>query len=181
MITVGRLHPIKGYHVLLDAIAALVREGCEVELEMVGDGPERAALEKRVNSLGLLGRVVFSGAVSQDEIGEHYDRADAMIVSSFMEGVPVVLMEAMAKELGVVATRVGGIPELVEEGISGFLVNAGSVEALVAPIRKLAAEPDQCRRYGAAGRRRVLAEYSVENLGTGMLALFLDYLAGAGL
>jgi glycosyltransferase involved in cell wall biosynthesis len=180
LITVGRLDPMKGYHVLLEAIAALGQEGCAVELEMVGEGPERAALEERVRSLGLLGRVSLSGAVSQDEIVEHYDRADAMIVSSFMEGVPVVLMEAMAKELGVVATRVGGIPELVEEGVSGFLVNAGSVKALVVPIRKLAADPDQCRRYGAAGRKRVLAEYSTEKLGIGMAGLFLDYLGKGG-
>jgi len=179
LITVGRLDPIKGYFVLLDAMAILGREGAEVELEMVGDGPERAALDRRIAARGLSGRVVLSGAVSQDEIGAHYDHADAMVVCSFMEGVPVVLMEAMAKELCVVATRVGGIPELVEDGVSGLLVDAGSAEALAAPIKKLAADPDRCRTYGIAGRARVAAAYSSELLGAGMAELFRGYLGGA--
>jgi colanic acid/amylovoran biosynthesis glycosyltransferase len=179
LITVGRLHPIKGYHLLLDAVAALARDGLIVDLDMVGDGPERAALEKRAQVLGLGGRVRFSGAVSQEAIGGHYDHADAMVVSSFMEGVPVVLMEAMAKELGVVATRVGGVPELVEEDVSGILVNAGSADALVASIRVLVADPDLCRRQGVAGRKRVLAEYSLDQVGAGMVGLFKKYLGDA--
>ena len=133
LLAVGRLHPIKGYHILLDAIAVLSKEGFLVELNMVGDGPERDALEKRAKTLGISERVQFSGAVSQNQIGSHYDRADAIVMSSFMEGVPVAIMEAMAKELAVVATRVGGIPELVEDGVSGFLVNPGSAESLRCP------------------------------------------------
>ncbi len=179
LITIGRLHPIKGYHLLLDAVAALVKGGLIVDLDMIGDGPERAALEKRAQALGLGARVRFSGAVSQDAIGAHYDQADAIVVSSFMEGVPVVLMEAMAKGLGVIATRVGGIPELVEDGVSGFLVNAGSADALMESIRVLAADPDLCQRQGKAGRKRVLAEYSLDQVGAGMLGLFKQYLGDA--
>ncbi|MHB8622281.1 MAG: glycosyltransferase [Sulfuricaulis sp.] len=179
LLTVGRLHAIKGYYLLLDAIAALTRDGLIVDLDMVGDGSERVALEQRVQTLGLGGRVRFSGAVSQDAIGAHYDDADAIVVSSFMEGVPVVLMEAMAKELGVIATRVGGIPELVEDGVSGFLVNPGSADALMASIRVVAADPELCRRQGKAGRKRVLAEYSLDQVGAGMAGLFRKYLRNA--
>jgi colanic acid/amylovoran biosynthesis glycosyltransferase len=176
LLAVGRLHRIKGYQLLLDAIAILASERRAVELEIIGDGPERVALEKQAELLGLHGIVIFSGAVSQDEIGRHYDRADAMVVSSFNEGVPVVLMEACAKELGVIATCVGGIPELIEQGVNGYIVSAGSAEALEAPIRLLAADPGLCRRHGEAGRRRVLEEYSVEKLGAGMVELFSRYL-----
>lgn len=176
LLTVGRLHPIKGYHMLLEAVGTLVKEGVDLRLDMVGDGPMRAVLERRAGELGLAGHVCFSGAIAPEAIGEHYDRADAMVVSSFMEGVPVVLMEAMAKELGVVATRVGGIPELVEDGVSGLLVNPGSADALAGAIRALAADPGMCHRHGTEGRRRVTAAYAVENVGAGMVDLFRRYL-----
>jgi colanic acid/amylovoran biosynthesis glycosyltransferase len=176
LLAVGRLQPVKGYHVLIDAMAALRNEGTGVVLEIVGDGPERGVLEERVKTLGLGGCVEFCGAVSQDRIGENYDRADALIISSFMEGVPVVLMEAGAKELAVIATRVGGIPELVVNGESGVLAHAGSAEELVKAIRVLAADPERCRDFGARGRERVLAEYTVGKVGEGMRNLFTRYL-----
>jgi glycosyltransferase involved in cell wall biosynthesis len=103
-----------------------------------------------------------------------------MVVSSFMEGVPVVLMEAMAKELGVIATRVGGIPELVEDGVSGVLVNPGSADSLAGAIRALAADPSSCQRLGAQGRKRVLADYAIDQVGAGMVALFRKYLGEPG-
>lgn len=176
LLTVGRLHPIKGYDVLLDACGRLKRDGVAFELEMVGEGPMRARLEARIANLHLGDRVHLAGAVDQDRIGAYYDRADVMVISSFMEGVPVVLMEAMAKELGVVATRVGGVPELVEEGISGFLVDAGSGSSLATAIRTYADDVRLCRTHGANGRRRVLGDYHIEQTAEGMESLFARYL-----
>jgi glycosyltransferase involved in cell wall biosynthesis len=100
-----------------------------------------------------------------------------MVISSFMEGVPVVLMEAMAKELGVVSTRVGGVPELVEDGATGFLVDPGSSEALAAAIKRYAADPSLCRLHGQKGRSSVMAEYSVSRTASGMATLLERYQA----
>ncbi|MBS0197393.1 MAG: glycosyltransferase family 4 protein [Planctomycetes bacterium] len=172
LLTVGRMHPIKGYNVLLDACRHLADEGLAFELTMVGDGPMMNHLQTSIDRLRLNERVRLVGPVAQEHIQSYFDHADAMVVSSFMEGVPVVLMEAMAKELGVVSTRVGGIGELVEHATSGFLVDAGSALSLAAGIRSYAADPDLCRVHGAAGRRRVLGEFHIDGTGAGMAELF---------
>jgi colanic acid/amylovoran biosynthesis glycosyltransferase len=176
LLTVGRLHSIKGYELLLRACAQLAKEGNAWQLNMVGDGPLMSSLQTLVKSLGIQDRVTFSGAVGQDKIAGHFDRADVLIVSSFMEGIPVVLMEAMAKRLAVIATRVGGIPELVRDGIDGVLIPPGSVEALADAIRPLSLEPTACERFGKSAREHVIAKFSVAQLGRGMRKLFTDKL-----
>ncbi len=178
LLTVGRMHPIKGYNLLLDACKLLADTGLQFELTMVGDGPLMNPMRSAVDRLGLGDRVRLAGAVPQEQIQPYFDRADAMVVSSFMEGVPVVLMEAMAKELGVVATRVGGIPELVEHGVSGFVVDSGSACALAGSIRAYAADPDLCRRHGVVGRGRVSDQYSIGATAEGMTRLFERFLNG---
>lgn len=172
LLAVGRMHPIKGYNLLLDACKMLADTGLDFELTMVGDGPLLVSLRSTVGKLGLQDRVRLAGAVPQEQIQPYFDRADAMVVSSFMEGVPVVLMEAMAKELGVVATRVGGIPELVEHGVSGLLVDAGLARALAEGILAYAVNPELCRQHGIAGRRRVIEAHSIAATADGMAALF---------
>jgi colanic acid/amylovoran biosynthesis glycosyltransferase len=172
LLTVGRLHPIKGYDLLLQACRTLADEGLPFELTMVGDGPLMSSLRDAICRLDLSSRVQLVGPVQQEHIQSYYDRADAMVMSSFMEGVPVVLMEAMAKELGVVATRVGGIPELVEHQVSGLLVDAGSAAALAEGIRQYAADPGLCRKHGMNGRAAVLQSYSVDHTAEGMAELF---------
>ena len=175
MLTVGRLHSIKGYDVLLDACRLLRCEGVEFELEMIGDGPMKESLQTQVLELGLEGYVGLVGAVGQDGIGMYFDRADIMVISSFMEGVPVVLMESMAKELGVVSTRVGGVPELVEDGVSGYLVDPGSSASLLAAIKKYASDLSLCRTHGKQGRQMVCTEYSIEETAAKMAELFDRY------
>lgn len=176
LVTVGRLHSIKAYPVLLDACAILKDGGVAFELEMVGDGPMRPELEGQIQRLGLGAHVRLVGAVAAERLGEYMNRADAMVISSFMEGVPVVLMEAMATELGVISTRVGGIAELVEDGVSGLLVDPSSAPALARAITVYASNPDVCRNHGAAGRRRVLAGYQINQTAEGMAALFRGHL-----
>jgi glycosyltransferase involved in cell wall biosynthesis len=171
LLTVGRLHPIKGYTVLLEALRLLSDKGRDWMLDMVGDGPLEPALRAQAAALGIAERIRFSGAVAPERVQDHYDRADAIVVSSFMEGVPVVLMEAMAKELGAVATRVGGVPELIDDGVHGVLVPPGSAGGLAAAIGRLAEDPSLCRRFGAAGRRRILEQFSIANTGRAMVDL----------
>ncbi len=176
MLTVGRLAPVKGYEITLQACRVLTESGVDWRLDMLGDGPSRERLSRMARDLGIEERVKFHGAVGQDRIQEHFDRADALVVSSFLEGVPVVLMEAMAKELAVIATRIAGIGELVEEGVSGLLVNASSVTELAASMKRLGGDPRRLREYGRAGRQKVVEEFSHPGVGERMAELFHRYL-----
>jgi colanic acid/amylovoran biosynthesis glycosyltransferase len=173
---VGRLDPIKGLSILLEAIKRLTNSGVDCRLDIVGDGPLNDLLLKKVEELGLIEKVVFNGAVGQDKIIDHYDRAHVLVISSFMEGIPVVLMEAMAKGLAVVATNVGGITELVENGSDGFVVPAGSVDHLYNALKRLADNDELTVKMGIQGRKKVVEEFSVAHLGETMFGLFEKYL-----
>ncbi|MDJ0630915.1 MAG: glycosyltransferase family 4 protein [Rhodobacter sp.] len=161
LVFVGRLAAVKGVAVLLDAMAALKDRFPEARLTLIGDGGERAALERRARDLGLDQSVTFAGARTQAEVAEALRGADIFVLPSFAEGVPVVLMEAMASTLPVIATRIAGISELVEEGVSGHLVPPGSDTALAEAIAALLEDPDARRRMGAAGRAQVEASFDI--------------------
>jgi glycosyltransferase involved in cell wall biosynthesis len=161
LVCVARLAPVKGQLVLLDAVAELVRGGRDVHLRLVGDGPSRAMLEARVAELGLGGQVTFAGWRTQDEVRGYLADADAFVLSSFAEGVPVVLMEAMAMEVPCVATHVNGVPELIRDGCDGLLVPPADARAVADAVRRLLDDPDGARALGASGRRRVQERYDL--------------------
>lgn len=180
VLTVGRLANVKGHAVLLEALADLVGHGRDVQFTVVGDGPERAALERIARRLGIEDRVTFAGAVGQDRIRDFYSRADVFCLPSFFEGLPVVLMEAMSTELPVVTTAITGVPELVEHEQSGLLVRPGRADLLAQALARIADAPEDERlRMGQAGRRRVLAEFDVEPAARSLRRLFADHAPGA--
>ncbi|CAG1004744.1 phosphatidyl-myo-inositol dimannoside synthase [Myxococcaceae bacterium] len=162
VLCVGRLVPQKGQRVLLEAVAGLVRRNRDVSLCYVGEGPDREALESRVAELGLGDRVRFAGGVNQDEILPFYSAADAFALVSFAEGIPVVLMEAMAMELPCVTTFTAGIPELVRDGVDGLLVAQSDVEGTAAALERLLDDPDLRVRLGASGRARVVRDWRLD-------------------
>src|SRR2546423_5355121 len=162
VLCVARLVPIKALPLLLDAIAMTRAEGLETTATIVGAGPERAHLERQARELGLDGSVELPGAVGQDSLSGFYQPADLFCLPSFIEGLPVVLIEAMAMRLPVGATRVGGIPELVEDGTEGLLGAPGRADELAAAIARLARDPDLRVQMGEAGRRKVEMEFDVE-------------------
>jgi colanic acid/amylovoran biosynthesis glycosyltransferase len=176
ILCVSRLTRGKGLPLLLEAIASLVHEGVEATLTVVGDGPERAALERRARALGVAGQLELLGSVSQDEIRALYDQADAFCLPSFAEGVPVVLMEAMAAGLPVVATAIAGVPELVEHERSGLLVRPSRADELAAALERLARSPELRESLGAAGRERVVEEYDLELTARRLRELFAEML-----
>lgn len=158
---VGRLDAVKGVPLLLEAFAAARARHPEARLTVVGDGPARAALEAQAAALGIAGATTFTGYRSQEEVAALLEEADMLVLPSFAEGLPVVLMEAMASRIPVIASGVAGVPELVQDGVSGFVVPAGDVETLTVRLEKLLADPELCRRMGEAGRVKVEAEFDI--------------------
>ncbi|MEP1356253.1 MAG: glycosyltransferase family 4 protein [Tateyamaria sp.] len=174
IIFVGRLAAVKGVRVLLEAFEKVHADHPSAELVLVGDGMERADIETHANALGCREKVRFTGYLSQTEVAEELARADLFALPSFAEGVPVVLMEAMASQLPVVATRIAGIPELVEDGTSGLVVPPGNVEAFAQALHRLLDDPGGRMRMGSAGRAKVETEYNLVHEAAWLEALFRD-------
>ncbi len=163
VLCVGQLSPRKGHAVLLEAAAKLAASGTELQVTVAGDGPERAALQSLAHALGLSRRVKFAGAVGQDELPSLYRQADIFCLPSFGEGIPVVLMEAMALGVPVVSTRIMGIPELIEHGASGLLVSPGRTDELAAALRRLAEDPALRGELARGGRDQIVRNYDLRD------------------
>lgn len=172
ILNVGRLAPVKGQALLVEAVAKLRERGVAVQCRIVGDGPERAALAKRIVELEVGDAVQLSGPVGQDRIRELYEQADVFCLPSFREGLPFVLIEALSMELAVVATRIMGIPELVTHGESGLLVTPARVDELADSLEQLARDPDLRSRLGRAGRASVQRDYEMARLAEELRSAF---------
>jgi glycosyltransferase involved in cell wall biosynthesis len=177
ILCVGRLVPEKGQAVLLEAVAQLADRGQDVKVIVAGAGPSKAALEDFAKRLGIASRVRFTGAVGQEEIHALYTDASIFCLPSFAEGVPVVLMEAMAMRLPVVSTRIAGIPELIEDGRSGLLVAPGRADQLADAFARLLTDPAFCREIEASARAKVMREFNIEQCAAQLRALFADELS----
>jgi glycosyltransferase involved in cell wall biosynthesis len=155
LLSVSRLERGKGIHVLLEAVEQLSARGIKVELCSVGTGPERGALEAQTAQLGISGRVRFAGNVPfGDELDALYRDADIFVLPSFHEGLPYVILEAMALSLPIVSTTVGGIPYAIRNGTEGILVSPGDAPALAYAIERLANDREEARRLGQAAFAR---------------------------
>jgi glycosyltransferase involved in cell wall biosynthesis len=173
LVCVGRLVPEKGQLLILDALTALAEEGVEVEVVFAGDGPLRAIMEERVRSRGLDGRVRITGWISGDTVRAEILGARAMLLPSFAEGLPVVLMEALALGRPAISTYIAGIPELVQEGVTGFLIPAGSLAALRSAIRRaLDASPADLAAMGRAGAAAVAERHDAKREAARLAELF---------
>ena len=159
---IGRMTGVKRTEDVLRAFRRLRDGGVDACLFMIGDGPDRAAVERRAHELGVMRDTFFLGY--QEEVAPFYAAFDAMILPSINEGTPVSAIEALAAGRPVVATRVGGVPDVVRDGEDGFLVDPGDVDALADRLTRLAADPELRERLGASGRARVIPRYSVERL-----------------
>lgn len=161
LLFVGRIDAVKGLPVLLEALAGLRKNRPDVTLTVVGDGPDRARLEARAAEHDLAGAVTFVGFQTPEQVREHLAETDVFVMTSFAEGVPVVLMEAMMAGVPVVAPRVAGIAELVDHGVSGEVTAPGDESGVVAAIEKLLTDAALRQRYGQAGAAKVAAEFDV--------------------
>jgi glycosyltransferase involved in cell wall biosynthesis len=161
LIAVGRLSPEKGQAGLLEAFAAMSRGRDDLELVLVGDGPEADRLHALAVELEISNRVRFAGRLGEaDTLGE-IAKGDILILPSFMEGLPIVLMEAMAMGTAVIASRVAGIPELVDDGESGLLFTPSNWNALASCIRRLADDDALRAKLAERGRTTVAAGFDI--------------------
>jgi glycosyltransferase involved in cell wall biosynthesis len=161
ILCLGRLVAAKGQAVLLDAVRILVRRGRPVLATFAGDGPDRHQLEATAREYGVDRHIVFLGSVNPDTVRELYAASDAFVLPSFAEGIPVVLMEAMAMEVPCISTVINGIPELITSGESGLLVSPSDAAQLADAIATLIDDAPLRQALGRAGRRKVIASYDL--------------------
>jgi glycosyltransferase involved in cell wall biosynthesis len=159
---VGRMTAVKRTDDVLDGFMRLRARGVDATLCLVGDGPDREGLERLAHELGIIKDTLFLGY--QEDVGPLYAAFDALVLPSGNEGTPVSVIEALAAGTPVVATRVGGVPDVVRHGEDGFLVEPGESEAFADRLAQLARDPALRERFGAAGRARVLPRYAVDRL-----------------
>lgn len=168
----ARLHEDKSLDILLKACKILMDRGVEFECKIAGEGHLRPALEGMIRQLGLENRVKLLGNQTQLQVFEHLKNSRVKALSSHTEGIPVSLMEAMALKVPVVATRINGIPELIEDGQSGFLVESGNEAQLADRIQKIFEDPQLSQTFVENGYRKVFAEFNLKNETDKLLAMW---------
>ncbi len=163
LICVGRLCEQKGQLLLVDAIYSLVKKGIKVELVLAGDGEMRGEIERQISHYALQKYITITGWITSEQVREQILSARALVLPSFAEGLPVVIMEALALKRPVLTTYIAGIPELVRNGESGWLFPAGDVAELARVMEEFLATPlDKLNQMGEAGYERVLQRHSID-------------------
>ncbi|WP_035238082.1 glycosyltransferase family 4 protein [Desulfobacter vibrioformis] len=176
ILCVGRLVPAKGQHILLSACGLLKKRGIQFSLVFVGDGEDRPSLEHLAQQLGINNQVTFTGAIGQDQVVQYYNRADIFALVSFAEGVPVVLMESMAKQVPCVSTNITGIPELIENSKTGMLLQPSDVKGLAHALEILIADKELRIELGKQGRTKVIEYYNLSANCRMMAGFFKNFL-----
>ncbi|TXT24876.1 MAG: putative glycosyltransferase [Gallionellaceae bacterium] len=172
-ICVGRLSAKKAHTLLIEAAHELAYKGIEFKLVLAGDGEIRAELEELIARYGLTKQIRITGWISSEQVREEMLAARALVLPSFSEGLPVVIMEAMSLRRPVLATYVAGIPELVLSGENGWLFPAGSVDSIANAIEECLSAPlDELQRMGDAGYLRVMERHSIDTEAAKLAALF---------
>lgn len=181
LVSIGRLVEQKGQLLLIEALAAAVADCPDLHLTLVGDGEMRSVIETAVAAQGLARNVTITGWVDEARVRAELAAARALVMPSFAEGLPMVVMEAMAAARPVISTHIAGIPELVLPGETGWLVPAGDAEALAGALREVARCPaDRLAAMGASGRARVLARHDIDIEAGRLSALFSAELSRRG-
>jgi glycosyltransferase involved in cell wall biosynthesis len=176
---VGRMTGVKDTGAVLEIVRATRERGVDAVVCMVGDGPDRERLEQLAHDLGIARASYFVGY--QSDVAGYYRLFDAFVLPSVNEGTPVSAIEALASGTPVVANRVGGVPDVVSDGVDGFLVEPGDVEGAADRLAELASDPELRARLGESGRREMFERYSVSRLVDDVDRLYRTLLAAKGL
>jgi len=176
---VGRMTGVKDTGAVLEIVRATRERGVDAVLCMVGDGPDRERLEQLAHDLGIARSTYFVGY--QSDVAGYYGLFDAFVLPSVNEGTPVSAIESLASGTPVVANRVGGVPDVVRDGVDGFLVEAGDTAGAADRLAQLAADPRLRTRLGESGRRNVFERYAVSRLVDDVDRLYRSLLAAKGI
>jgi glycosyltransferase involved in cell wall biosynthesis len=171
---VGRLFPIKNHRLFLDAAALMARQELAARFVIIGDGALRQEMEQYAHALDIAERVIFTGW--RHDLPRIYADLDVLAVTSNNEGTPVSAIEAMAAGCPVVATRVGGLPDLINDGETGYLVPPGDAQAVSAAMLRLLREPEMARRMGQTARTMVQERFAAQRLVNDMARLYPELL-----
>jgi len=173
LVCVGRISAQKGHRLLIEAAARVMQERSNFQLVIVGDGELRLEIEDFIRTMGLEGRFSITGWATGERVRAEILQARGLILTSFAEGLPVVIMEAMALGRVVLATQIAGIPELVRPGETGWLFSPGSVAAAADAIRDcLAATAERCSEMGERGRALVSKAHDLDREAAFLARLF---------
>lgn len=173
VLCVSRLAAEKGLLGLIDALAMAIKQGANLELRLVGEGSERTHIEQRIKEQGLQEHCLLLGRTSEPEVFKEFTGADIFVLASFMEGLPVVLIEALALGVPVIAPSVAGIPELIESGQSGLLFSPANWEELAERLVQLSSDSQLRIRLATEGQQRVNSEFNIHHAIEPLLAKFL--------
>ncbi|WP_019505647.1 glycosyltransferase [Pleurocapsa sp. PCC 7319] len=175
LVCVGRLNEQKGQLILLEAASQLAREGLEFKLTFVGDGDFRPQVEHAIAELELENQVEITGWVTNSQVSQYILNSRAMVLASFAEGLPVVMMEALALGRPVIGTYIAGIPELIEHESCGWLVSAGSVEDLASTMRTVLRLPvNELEHMSQQGREKIIQQHNISVEAKKLIALFRE-------
>lgn len=180
LLCVGRLAPEKGQSLLLEAVTSLAASQCPVSLCFIGDGPDRKFLEQQAAELGLASSVEFAGWVDQERLRAEYARTDLFVLPSLAEGIPMVLMEAMAMQIPCVAPCITGIPELIEDGVDGVLYTVGDSQNLSRKLLALLQSPERMENIGKQARVKVMQQYDLAQNTKRFAAVLREWLEEPG-
>lgn len=175
LLCVGRLTPAKGQVLLVQACAKLRDAGVDFSMKLVGEGPDRGRIEAAVTEHGLQDCVTMTGALTQDGVRWALAQADVFVLPSLAEGIPVVLMEAMACGVPCISTPVNGIPELIEHGLTGLLATPGDVDSLVTQLLQLSLDENRRAQLAHAARDKVNRQFQLGENVRQLSALFASF------
>lgn len=173
VLCVSRLAVEKGVLGLIEALAIAIKRGANLELRLIGEGTERIHIEQRIKEQGLQERCLLLGRASEPEVFKEFTLADVFVLASFMEGLPVVLIEALALGVPVIAPSIAGIPELIESGQSGLLFSPANWEELAERLVQLSSNSQMRIRLATEGQHRVKREFNIHRAVEPLLAKFL--------
>lgn len=172
---VGRLHPVKGTQYLLGAMSIIHRELPEAKLILVGDGEERELLESLTDSLGIRECVEFAGRVPHERVQDYMNQAEVFVLSSLSEGFPVTILEAMACGLPVVATRVGGVPDIIEDGANGYLIDTENPEQIAEALLRVL-QDEELQKIMSNNNRKSAEKYRWDTVAATLEGVYQDAL-----
>ena len=162
ILSIGRLSFQKGYMFGLLAIKTLLDKGHAIQWHIIGDGPQHEEMLFHVHALGLAGHVILHGKKNKDEVNAWFNKTDIFLLTSVYEGIPNVVLEAMAMELPVVATRSGGVDEVIEHGEDGFIAEVYNPVSVANLLENLIDDKESAKRMGLAARKKILDDFTIE-------------------